>query len=90
MRELGIFLRTLEKKKHVVYIVMWSRPRSWEYRGFPYKEEVELMSPRSLGHIPILEDENRVVWSWCVARKIFPYKNMCGDHARTHRIRPSM
>ena len=44
------------------------------------------MSLRSLGHIPILEDENRVVWSWCVAHKIFPYRNMCGDHARTRRI----
>ena len=52
MRELGIFLRALEKRKPVVYIVIWSRPRSREYRGLSYREEVELMSPRSLGHLP--------------------------------------
>jgi len=46
------FLRTLEKRRPVVYIAMWRRPRSREYRGFPYREEVELMPLRSWGYPP--------------------------------------
>lgn len=36
------FSRTLRKRKPTVYIVVWSRPRSQGYKGFPYREEVEL------------------------------------------------
>ena len=87
MRELGIFLRTSEKRKPVVYIAMWKRPRSREYKGFPYREEVELMSPRSWGYPPYWDGENRVVGSLCMVRKILSYRNMRGDHTRAHRIR---
>ena len=65
---------------------MWRRPRSREDRGFAYREEVELMLPRSWGYPPYWESENHVVGSLCVVHKIFPYSNMRGDHARTHRI----
>ena len=86
VREPGIFLCILGKRKPIVYITMWRTPRSYEYRSFPYKEEVKLMSPRSWGYPPYWEGENHVVMSLCVMHKIFLYRNMCRDHARTRRI----
>ena len=86
MRELGLFLCTLGKRKPVVYITMWRTPRSHEYRSFPYREEVELMSSRSWGYPPYWEGENHEIGSLCVMHKIFLYRKMCRDHARTCRI----
>ena len=45
------------------------------------------MSPRSWGYPLYQEGKNHVVGSSCVMRKIFPYRNMCGDHTRACRIR---
>ena len=64
---------------------MWKRPKSQEYRDFPYREEVELMPPRSWGYPPFWEGESHVVGSLYVVSKIFPYKNMRVDHVRPHR-----
>ena len=80
------FLLALEKRRLVVYIMMRRRPRSWEYRVFPYKEEVELMTPRSLGYLPYQEGKSHGVGSSCMVRKMFPYKNMHRDHTRPRWI----
>lgn len=61
------FLHTLRKKKPAVYIVVWSRPRSQEYKGFPFREEVEL-SHRDLwdiSHIGKMKIEQYGLGAWC-------------------------
>ena len=73
------------ERRHVAYIVMWKKPRSQEYREFPYREKVELMSSRSWGYSSFQEGENCVVGSLCVVRKMFPYKNMRVDYVRPRR-----
>ena len=62
-------------------------PKSWEYKGFPYREEVELMPPKSWGFPPYWEGESPVVRSLCVVRKIFPYRNTHVDHTRPRGTR---
>ena len=81
------FLHTWEKKGPVIYITMRKRPKSWEYRDFPYREEVELMPQRSWGYPLFWEGESRVVGSLCMASKLFAYKNMRVDHVRPRKTR---
>ena len=81
------FLSTWKRRRLVTYIVMRRRPRSREYRDFPYREKAKLMLSRSWGYFPFWEGESRVVGSLCMASKLFAYKNMRVDHVRPRKTR---